>query len=145
MKVKIKKTHENAKIPKYAHATDAGMDLTATSKWYDKWSNICYGTGIALEIPDGYYGQIVPRSSISKTLLILANSPATIDSNYRGEIMLKFKRVAPYYKFDGEAEYQVGDRIAQLIIKPYEHIEFEEVDNLSESDRGDGGFGSTGR
>lgn len=145
MKVKIKKLSENAKIPKYAHSDDAGMDLTATSKWYDQWGNICFGTGIALEIPSGYYGQIVPRSSISKTLMYMVNTPCTIDSNYRGEIMLKFKRISPYYKFDGEPEYQVGDRIAQLIIKSYEHVEFDEVDELSDSDRGDGSYGSSGK
>lgn len=145
MKVKIKKLNENARIPKYAHSDDAGMDLTATSKWYDQWSNVCYGTGIAVEIPKGYVGLLFPRSSNSKKLLLQSNSVGIIDSGYRGEIMVKFKRNSPYYKFDGDAEYQVGDRIGQLIIMPYPQVEFEEVEELNDSDRGDGSYGSSGK
>lgn len=145
MKVKIKKLSENAKIPKYAHSDDAGMDLTATSKWYDQWGNVCYGTGIAVEIPKGYVGLLFPRSSNSKKLLLQSNSVGIIDSGYRGEIMVKFKRTESYYKFSDDPEYLVGERIGQLIIMPYPKVEFEEVDELSDSDRGDGSYGSSGK
>ena len=151
MKVKIKKISENAVIPSYARPGDAGMDLTATSKFFDEYGNICYGVGLAFEIPEGYVGLIFPRSSCSKKQLALANAVAVIDSGFRGEVVMKFKPStvfnigqfaieSPIYK-----NYNVGDRIAQMIIMPYPHIEFEETDELSETERGDGGYGSTGR
>lgn len=140
MKVKIKKLVENAIIPNYAKNGDAGMDLTATSKTYDELGNVVYGTGLAMEIPKGYVGLVFPRSSICKTDLILTNSVGVIDSGYRGEIMAKFAYVSMQNK-----KYDVGDRIAQIIILPYPTIEFEEVDKLSETERGEGGYGSSGK
>lgn len=140
MKVKIKKIVENAVVPSYAKHGDAGMDLTATSKTYDEHGNVVYGTGIAVEIPKGYVGLVFPRSSICKTDLLLTNSVGVIDSGYRGEIMAKFAYVSMHNK-----KYHVGDRIAQLIIMPYPTIEFEEVDELSETERGSGGYGSSGK
>lgn len=80
MKVKIKKLNENAVIPQYAKPGDAGMDLTATSKYFDEYGNICYGTGLAFEIPQGYVGLVFPRSSCSKQQLVLANAVGVIDS-----------------------------------------------------------------
>lgn len=80
MKVRIKKLDIKAVIPHYAMPGDAGMDLTATSKFYDKYGNICYGTGLAFEIPEGYVGLVFPRSSCSKKQLALANAVAVIDS-----------------------------------------------------------------
>ena len=91
MEVKIKKLHKDAVIPSYAKPGDAGMDLVAISKVYDKYGNVSYGTGIAIEIPHGYMGLIFPRSSNSKYDLLLTNSVGIIDSGYRGEILLKFK------------------------------------------------------
>ena len=87
MKVKIKRLNENAVIPAYAHVTDAGLDLTATSKNIEGNRVIIYGTGLAVEIPEGYVGLIFPRSSNSKKNLLLTNSVGVIDSGYRGEIM----------------------------------------------------------
>lgn len=143
MKVKIKKLVENAVIPTYAHNTDAGMDLTATSRNIDTQGNIVYGTGIAVEIPQGYVGLVFPRSSIAKTDLSLSNAVGVIDSGYRGEITFKFRYHQP---LDGNVSwYRVGERIGQLIIMPYPKIEFEEVEELSETDRNLGGFGSTGK
>lgn len=139
MKVKIKKLHENAVIPKYAQKGDSGLDLTATSKNYDIHGKLVYGTGLAIEIPYGYVGYIFPRSSIADKTLSLANSVGVIDSNYRGEIMLKFKD-----KGEIGITYNIGDRIGQLIIMPIPSIEFEEVEELSDTTRGAGGFGSTG-
>lgn len=142
MKVKIKKLHEKAVIPKYAKDGDAGLDLTAV--WHVNHPNYSYngfdldeyGTGLAVEIPQGYVGLLFPRSSLSKKEQILANHVGVIDSGYRGEIVMKFRSVD--YK-----RYDKGDRIGQLIIMPYPQVEFEEVEELSETDRGSGGFGST--
>ena len=96
--------------------------------------------GFAIEFPKGYVARIYPRSSIYKTGLVLANSSGTVDQCYRGELMAKFYSVIP----TGQ-EYKVGDRCAQLILEKIPEMEFEEVDELSETDRGAGGFGSTGR
>ena len=147
MKVKIKKLNESAVIPKYSKAGDAGMDLVATSKETDKYGNIVYGTGLAFEIPKGYVGLLFPRSSISKYDMNLTNSTGVLDSGYRGEVFFKFKRPSRFTNDfnDTCAVYNVGDRIGQIIILPYPQIEFEEVEELSETDRGTGGFGSTGK
>jgi dUTP pyrophosphatase len=144
MKLKIKKLLVDAKIPEYSREGDAGLDLTATSRFYDDYGNICYGTGIAIKVPDGYEGQIRPRSSISKYELILCNSLGTIDSNYTGELICKFKIVkGGHSKVNKEIVYEVGDKVAQLLIKPCPKIEFEEVEELEVTNRGDLGFGST--
>ena len=182
MKIKIKKLNDKAVIPTYAHATDAGLDLTATSIKYDFGKDVfIYGTGLAVEIPEGYVGLVFPRSSNRNTEAYMTNHVGVIDSGYRGEVMVCYKNrtttniadeisdiaidlydlIDKNNKFsncDGLAEnmseinknavkqpYDVGDRIAQLIIIPYPHIEFEEVDELSDTDRGANGHGSTGR
>ena len=137
MKVRIKKLNENAVIPSYAKDGDAGMDLVATRIINERLDSITYGTDIALEIPEGFVGLVFPRSSIRKTDLILSNSVGVIDSGYRGEIQATFKRSGVY-------AYAVGDRICQIMIIPHPDIEFEEADELSDTERGDGGFGSTG-
>ena len=137
MKVKIRKTREHAIIPKYAKSGDAGLDLTAVDRKVEgMW--ITYYTGLALEIPKGHVGLLFPRSSVYKTEQRLANSVGVIDSGYRGEIMMKFSLSA------NRNEYQIGDRIGQLIIMPYPRIDFKEVDELTASERGSGGYGSTG-
>ena len=142
MKVKIKKLHENAVIPIYAKPGDAGLDLTAIShSVVDEggFGYVEYQTGLAIEVPDGYVALMFPRSSVSNTGLILANSVGVIDSGYRGEIKCRFKAI-PNCKY-----YENGDRIAQLIIIPYPQIEFEEAEELSETERGEGGYGSTNK
>ena len=147
MQVKIKKLHDDAVIPSYAKHGDAGMDLTAISKEYDEHGNVVYGTGLAFEIPQGYAGFLFPRSSNAKKDLILSNSVGVVDSGYRGEVVFKFKPSDWYNRDDASCtapQYEVGDRIGQIIILPYPEIEFLEVDELSSSDRGVGGFGSTG-
>ncbi len=150
MKVKIKKLIPEAIIPSYAKLGDAGMDLTATSGPYDlltddeegSWG-LEYKTGLAIAIPEGYVGLIFPRSSISKKDLLLANSVGVIDSEYRGEIKCRFKITGTYIV--EESFYKAGDKIAQLIIVPFPTIELEESDELSETERGEGGFGHTGK
>lgn len=142
MQVKIKKLHVDAVIPAYSKPGDAGMDLTAVSATQDQYGNVVYGTGLAVEIPEGYVGLIFPRSSNSKTDLYLTNHVGVVDSGYRGEIMFKFR---PVNGLLNAKVFQVGDRVGQLIILPYPTIMFEETEELSDSDRGVGGFGSTGK
>ena len=164
MKVKTKIIDVNINTPKlsYAKEGDAGIDLTATSKWYDEHGNVCFGTNRAFEIPKGYVGLLFPRSSNSKQQLLLSNSVGVIDSGYRGEVMLKFKSSASSFSlkslfkliFNQDAKitiinnvktsYNVGERIGQIIILPYPQIEFEEAEELSETERNTGGYGSTG-
>ena len=154
MKVKFKRLNDKAVMPTKAHPTDAGFDLTATSRTVDEYGNIVYGTGLALEIPEGYVGLLFPRSSICKKDLALSNSTGICDCHYRGEIMFKFKPAPKMWTEHGEAiagvplkptDYAVGERIGQLVIMPIPEIEFEEADELTETDRGVGGYGSTGR
>jgi dUTP pyrophosphatase len=140
MKVKIKKLSENAVIPKYAKEGDAGLDLVATSKMSNTTFQASYGTGLAIEIPKGFVGLVFPRSSIRNTELELSNSVGVIDSGYRGEIQATFNKTNGL----DSMSYEVGDKIAQLIVIPYPPIEFEEVSELSDTERGNGGFGSTG-
>ena len=107
-----------------------------------------YGTGLAFEIPLGFVGYIFPRSSNAKKDLILSNSVGVIDSGYRGEVMFKFKP-SDYFAINRDNVYEdgpiysIGDRVGQLIIMPIPKIEFIEVDELSRTDRGIEGFGST--
>lgn len=148
MQVKIKKLNKTAVLPKYGKPGDAGMDLVAVSKSTDENGNIVYGTGLAFEIPEGYVGLIFPRSSNAKYDLMLTNHVGVVDSGYRGEVMFKFRNTpvfrtltqAPFYR-----DYEIGDRIGQIIIMPYPAIEFIESDELSDSERGQEGFGSTGK
>ena len=144
MQVRIKKLNELAVIPSYAKAGDAGMDLVATEIINETIDSITFGTGIALEIPEGFVGLVFPRSSIRKTNLILSNSVGVIDSGYRGELQATFKKMQGVVS-NNLIEYKVGDRIAQIMIIPHPSIEFEEADELSDTERGEGGFGSTGK
>lgn len=145
LQVKIKKLNENALIPVQADSGSAGMDLIATSeKFFIEGSvnYIEYGTSLAVEIPEGYMGLILPRSSVSSnTTLVLANSVGLIDSSYRGELKLRFKTLVPM----AAKKYKVGDKVGQLVILPYPKVQFKEVDELSQTERGEGGFGSSGK
>lgn len=140
LEVKFKKLVETAKYPIKAHPTDAGADLTAVSReWNKEYGCWIYGTGIATEIPEGYVGLIFPRSSIRKYTLTQCNAVGVIDSSYRGEIMVSYKLTN-----NKEKIYEIGDKIAQLIILPYPEVSYIEVENLSETDRGENGHGSSG-
>ncbi len=137
MKIKFKKLNNRAKIPFYANEGDAGMDLVATkitrlSNFYE------YGTDIAMQVPKGYVGLLFPRSSISNTDHYLRNSVGVIDSGYRGEI--KIRMSIPDLD---KKEYNIGDKIAQLVIIKLPWVDIEEVQDLEDSDRGKGGFGSS--
>lgn len=140
LEIKFKKLVETAKTPTKAHPTDAGADLTAVSReWNKEYGCWIYGTGIATEIPEGYVGLIFPRSSIRKYTLTQCNAVGVIDSSYRGEIMVSYKLTN-----NEEKIYEIGDKIAQLIILPYPEVSYTEVENLSETDRGENGHGSSG-
>lgn len=154
MEVKIKKLYEDSILPTKAHATDAGYDLYAHSKSYDDDGNVVYGSGVAMEIPQGYVGLVFPRSSNAKKDLLLSNSVGVIDSGFRGEISFKFKphwssasmwEPSVYLNRKKDKDYRICERIGQIIIVPYPEIEFVEVDELSDSERGDGGYGSSGK
>jgi dUTP pyrophosphatase len=143
VKVRIKKLNENAVIPSYAKSGDAGMDLVATSIISETQTQITYGIGLAMEIPNGFVGLIFLRSSVRKTRLMLSNCVGVVDSGYRGELQATFNKVNQ--NSQAENDYKVGDRIAQIMIIPHPPIEFDEVDELSDTERGEGGFGSTGK
>lgn len=149
MEIKIKKLSDKGILPTYAKHGDAGMDLTATSKSYDEYGNVCYGTSLAFEIPEGFVGLLFPRSSNTKKDLTLGNSVGVLDSGYRGEVFFKFKP-SDYFAinredvYDDGLTYDVGDRIGQIIVIPHPKVTFVEVDELSSTERGDGGFGSSG-
>lgn len=144
MTLKVKRLSENAVLPVRAHNDDAGFDLTVTRITTEL--NECgqlilvYHTDIAIELPEGYFAIVVPRSSIAKKSLLLTNSAGIIDPGYRGEIMGKFRSTTDVVP----AVYKEGERFAQLIILPLPSIEVEEVDSLNETERGEGGYGSTG-
>lgn len=144
MEVKIKKTHPAAVIPSYSKPGDAGLDLTAVERTTDEYGNYVYRTGLAVEIPQGFVGLIFPRSSICKKTMLLTNHVGVIDSSYRGEIAFKFKDFLHRGNNAKTHYYEVGERIGQLIILPYPSIELKEVNELSETERGEGGFGSSG-
>jgi dUTP pyrophosphatase len=140
LNVRIKKLDPNAVIPSYSKTGDAGMDLTAVRIEYDTDGNVVYGTGLAIEIPNGYVGLLFARSSNAKKDVYLTNHVGVIDSGYRGEIMLKFRKTKENYP----RYYEVGDRVGQIIILPYPNVEFIESEELSSTERGEGGYGSSG-
>jgi dUTP pyrophosphatase len=145
LEIKIKKLVPEAVIPSYAKPGDAGMDLVATNVVFTP-SYISYKTGLAFEIPTGYVGLLFPRSSNSKMQLLLTNSVGVLDSGYRGEVEFRYKLAGNGVLPEGDLDiYNVGDKVGQIIIMPYPQVAFIETDELSSTERGDGGFGSTGK
>ena len=138
--VKVKKIVPESVIPSYSKPGDAGMDLTITKEIENTSFSVSYGFGIAMEIPKGYVGLVFPRSSVRNQDLILSNCVGVIDSGYRGELQATFKKTNGL----DSIKYKVGDRGAQIIILPYPTIYMTEVPELSNTERGSGGFGSTG-
>mgnify|MGYP003668452036 CR=1 FL=1 len=139
--LKVKLLHPEAEVPKIATPGSAGMDLKAMDLSIvtnHLGTVFTYRLGIALEIPFGFVGLLTPRSSVYKTGLTLANSIGVIDSDYRGELVAKFKGLIT------DSYYQPGDRVVQLVIVPISILEIKEVDKLGSTERGEGGFGSTG-
>lgn len=151
--VKIKKLSPESQIPFYATDGSAGMDITAISVEYDsEHDRYIYHTGLAFQLPAGYFMYIMPRSSNTKTEGIMLNSPGLLDTDYRGELLVCYKNRTAKQLLGEEfvanpmayAPYTVGARIAQIMILPYPKINFIETDELDETNRGSGGFGSTG-
>ena len=149
MKVKIKKLNDKAVLPHKAHKSDFCYDVVATSCEEIAPNVYRYGTGLAMQIerdPDYYEDDWVlgitarPRSSVWKTGMVLSNCLGTIDRGYTGEIMAVFYHVMP-----NMPKYNVGDKIFQIHIDVTAPMQFIEVDELSDTDRGTGGYGSTGR
>jgi dUTP pyrophosphatase len=143
VELKVALLEDGAKLPTRAHEGDAGLDLYACEEAHigpgERWS---IGTGVALEIPEGHAGLVLPRSGLArKHGIALVNSPGLIDSGYRGEVRILLLNTDPANTFKVEA----GDRIAQLVIAPIALAEPVEVEALADSARGDGGFGSSGR
>ncbi len=138
--LKFKRLNANAKLPTKAHPTDAGWDLTAYKVTQDHQTDyIEYDTQITVAIPAGHVGLIFPRSSISSaTDMMLNNSVGVIDESYRGPLKLRFRLI------NGRREYAEGDRVGQLVVVPLYQGEAREVENLDDTDRGEGGFGSSG-
>jgi dUTP pyrophosphatase len=158
MRIKVKLT-DGAPLPKHTRPGDAGMDLTSRQTVeIAPGGTVMVGTGVWMEIPEGYYGEIVPRSGMAaKRGITIANTPGTIDSNYRGEIMLPLHNIAPsmmwlecsddtsrWERNPDVALVERGERVAQIIIKRYEDCECVEVEELSETERASNGFGSSG-
>lgn len=138
MNVRFKRLHPEAQIPAYAKPGDAGADITAVSEevFTDR---VVYKTGLAVEIPEGYLGLLLPRSSNVKKDLILGNSLGLIDAGYRGELSFIYKKTRP-----DAVTYGVGQRVGQLVILPFPQINYVEAEELSTTERGEGGYGSTG-
>lgn len=139
LKIRLKKLNPTAVTPSYSKDGDAGMDLTATTIMSNTIDQVTYGTGISLEIPKDYVGLVFSRSSIRKYDLELTNSVGVIDSGYRGEIQLTFNKVN-----NKTTIYNIGDRVGQIMVIPYPKINFVESDELTITERGEGGFGSSG-
>jgi len=136
--VKFQKLHPSAVLPKYAKEGDAGMDLTVTSYIELNEDKVQYGFGLAVEIPKGYVGLLFPRSSVHKKDLMLSNAVGVVDSGYRGEVK------AVFYSIDLRNRYKIGERAVQLLIMPYPKVKAEWAETLSVTERGIGGYGSTG-
>lgn len=138
MKILIKKINPNAVIPFYSKEGDAGMDLTAVSVEQLDSEHLVYNFGIAIEIPEGFVGLVFPRSSCYRQKQIMSNCVGVIDSGYRGEIKAVMIGTT-------SNSYNVGDRVAQLLVMPYPKVEFIESEYLSKTSRGTDGYGSTGK
>lgn len=156
MEIKFKKLNPEAKTPYKAIDIDAGFDLYCTSI-EETLDYIQYNTGIAVEIPEGYVGLVFPRSSVTKYDLMLKNCVGVIDASYRGEIMCRFTPIINNnikdvvidergfdFIFDENKRYNIGDRVAQIVFMELPKITLVEAEELSNTQRGEGGFGSTG-
>lgn len=142
MQVKFKKLHPDAVLPKYGRQGDAALDVTATSIIEETHDYIEYGCGVSYELPEGWVALAFPRSSLSKYTLSLGNSVGVLDSNYRGELRFRFRKLE--HDILKQKHYEVGNRIGQILIIEHPVIQPVFVDELSSSNRGDSGWGSSG-
>jgi len=149
LQLQIQCHYPDMPVPTRAHASDAGLDLTAMSVEEVRPGLFAFDTGISIAPPAGYYAEVVPRSSIIKTGFMLANSVGIIDPDYRGRIKVMLRHVAwpPASSAEqmlAEAQALVGNRIAQLLVRRLELAEVNVVPQLETTVRGSGGFGSSG-
>ncbi len=140
--IEITKLRDDAVIPEYAYPGDAGMDLRAVESFrLEPFERALIPTGLAIAIPEGYAGLVQPRSGLAiKQGVTVLNTPGLIDSHYRGELRIALINLDPKSTF----EVRPGDRIAQLVIQKVECVNWNVVDSLDETERGAGGFGSSG-
>jgi dUTP pyrophosphatase len=144
MEISIQRLHPDALLPTYATAGDAGCDLVAVESvtLAPGGGRALVPTGFALAIPEGFGGFVLPRSGLAvKHGITLSNAPGLIDSGYRGEVKVALVNLDPVESY----EVHAGDRIAQLVILAVPTVRYAEVEALPESERGGGGFGSSGR
>lgn len=142
LEVKVMKRFEGVELPSYANPGDAGMDVKANGYIYDSENDLhIYHTGLYFELPKGYVMLVFPRSSNTKKECYLPNSVGILDSGYRGELLFKYKNRDAN---DNSRPYKVGDKVGQIVILPYPTVRWTEVNELSDSERGENGFGSTG-
>lgn len=143
--VKVYRENETVKLPTYSKQGDACMDVYVHSI-EEKDDRVVYHTGLHFKLPEDYEMEIRPRSSSTKTMAIMQNSPGTLDEGYTGELMIVHRAIdAPFISV---IEYNVGDRVAQILVRHREQIiwdEVETIEELGETERGAGGFGSTGK
>ena len=141
MEVKVKKIHKDAKIPAYAHEGDSGMDLYSVEETIlQPGETKLVKTGLQIAVPKGFEAQVRPKSGLAaKFGVTILNTPGTVDSGYRGEVMIILVN-------HGKEEYKVekGKKIAQMVIAKVEEAKIEVVEDLDDTTRKDGGFGSTG-
>ena len=144
-KVKVWREDDTVKLPTYAKDGDACMDVYVHKIEYKDDGRVIYHTGLHFSLPEDYEMEIRPRSSNTKTVAIMQNAPGTLDQGYRGELMIVHRDISS--PFNAHSFYGVGDRVAQILIRRRERIIWDEVktkEELGVTERGKGGFGSTG-
>lgn len=146
VKVKVWREHESVKLPTYAKSGDACMDVYVDSVETKPDGRVCYHTGLHFKLPEDYEMEIRPRSSNTKTVAVMQNTPGTLDEGYTGELMIVHRNLKnPQIAVP---QYTVGDRCAQILVRRREHIVWDEVhsvQDLGNTERGSGGFGSSGK
>ena len=146
VKVKVWREHESVKLPTYAKPGDACMDIYVDSVETKPDGRVCYHTGLHFKLPEDYEMEIRPRSSNTKTIAVMQNAPGTLDEGYTGELMIVHRNLEnPQITVP---QYTVGDRCAQILVRRREHIVWDEVSSVQElgnTERGSGGFGSSGK
>lgn len=145
-KVKVWREDETVKLPTYSKEGDACMDVYVHSIEYKDDGRVVYHTGLHFALPEDYEMEIRPRSSNTKTLAVMQNAPGTLDQGYRGELMIVHRQIDD--PANSCSEYGVGDRVAQILVRRRERIIWDEVNTfkeLGDTERGENGFGSTGK
>ena len=146
VKVKVWREDDTVKLPTYGKDGDACMDVYVHSVEFKDDGRIIYHTGLHFALPEDYEMEIRPRSSMTKTIATMQNAPGTLDQGYRGELLIVHRDIITPHNANNE--FRVGDRIAQILVRRRERIVWDEVstqNDLGTTDRGEGGFGSTGK